>query len=321
LPLLGRVKLSTPVLPGVDSTTFFLHSQCKTPYTLPDTPVEAETDRTGIRRYQWNEVCAAIGQRAWAVPEIDLDAPLGDVSILHIRRANQAMESLFKTYVTKNKSLLTQWEEWLEYSSWADKLHALTLLRTEYKKEQSLYANANGEWVEDANERAIAQCSKWIHLLQTWPMEPASDAPVVLMTYILYAAALLPFVPDEDLKTIEMAQPTLARKMLEHRMESWMSRAQRKRVPSQRAIQDYYAAVREKLKINSLAEYKSKTIDEIKELQDAKRLNLKKVFDQSYPTEPTPAQQDDAYEAEGLAEHRAFASWNADEMNPDHLDE
>lgn len=318
LPLLGRVKLSTPVLPGVDSTTFFSHSQCKMPYTLPDAPKEATLTPHGVRRYQWNALCAAIGQRAWAVPDIDTDAPLGDVSVLHIRRANQAMETLLKTYVTKNKSLLTLWEEWLEHSSWADKTHALTLLRTEYKKEQSLYA---GEWVEEANARAITQISEWIHLLQVWPNETTSDAPAVLMTYILYAAALLPFVPDEDLKNVEMAQPTLARKMLERRFEIWMHRAQRKRAPSQRAIQDYYAAVREKLKINSLAEYKSKTIDEIKELQDAKRLNLKKVFDQSYPTEPTPTQQDDAYEAEGLAEHRAFASWNADEMNPDHLDE
>ena len=325
---LGRVNLTTPIVPGVDSSTFYHETTCREAYSTlaPDAiqDTQGAKELQGVTKHQWNDLCAAIGRRSWGVGAgagagEDGDEPIGDRSMTDIRRANQAMDGLIAAYVSKNKRDLDIWRKWLDEGSWEDKLDLLVYLRTQYKKEQNLYGNI--EWVQTANERAIEHLTLWLGHLKTWMPGVYPEAPTVLLEFILNAAMMLPSSPEEDLKSIELHDPKWSRFIFERRFELATRRIVSKRVPSNRAIQDYYASVREKLKLDSLAEYKSKTIDEIKELQDAKRLKLKKVFDQSYPIDTaTDAQRDDANETEGLAEHRAYAQWNSDDTDIDRLD-
>jgi len=321
---LGRVRLNIPLHPDVNSSTFYTETTCRDTYSIlePDViqDIQSAKEQLGVTQHQWNTMCSMIGQPSWALNKGgDQDEPIGELAVTNIRRANQQMETLLTTYISKNKRHLGIWRQWIEQSSWEEKLGLLTFLRTCYKQEQNLYGNI--EWVESSNHRAIEHVTQWMLNLETWRTGVYPEAPTVLLEYILVAALMLPFVPEEDLKSLELTDPKWSRVMLERRFEKVTQRILSKQVPSNQSIQDYYAAVREKLKLESLAEYKSKTIDEIKELQDAKRLNLKKVYDQSYAGEENPSRKDDEYEAEGLAEHRAYAKWNSDDTNIEQLDE
>lgn len=303
---LGRVQLFDPLQPSVNSMTFYKNLQCHDTYRLPNTgntlPVRA---MQGVSKSQWNALCGLLDEPDWkllpAATETDY---VGETSTSHIKRAIQTLEARLTAASSKNN--ITRWNAWInENGSWEEKKRLLVFLRATMKDESVLHP-----WAADALTSAMAALDEWNQHLAGWTLGEAPDAPMELINYVLHRALLM---PDTDI-----VHPKQLQTLRANRFERAMIRIIKKEIPSQRAIQDYYANVREKLKVSNLEAYKSKTIQEIQELQDAKRLKLNTLV--AKPLADTPESTDDANEAEGLAEHRVYASWNADEMNPDTLD-
>jgi hypothetical protein len=311
---LARVVLNAPPVPGVDSTTFFKELMCRDAYTLP--PAEntvPDVKRPGVSKAQWNQLCSMLDEPEWRfmVPDDDDEGVgVGETSTSHIRRAIQTLSSR----LSKNKRDLDRWDTWVsDRSTWEEKIRLLTFIHTTMKDECILYETA-----KEAIERAMDYLKQWIALVESWTPGDSPEAPMELVSYVLHRALLLPDTDTLNPKTLQT--------IVENRFQRVLTRVMKREIPTQRAIQDYYATVREKLKVDNLALYKTKTIQEIQELQDAKRLKLAKLLDTSLKSSgvsggsATEATDDDRVEAEGLAEHRVYASWNADEMDPERLD-
>jgi hypothetical protein len=310
---LARVILNTPPVPAVDSTTFFKEHMCRDPYELP--PAENTLPAVsyhGVSKVQWNQLCSMLDEPEWRfiVPEESPDELVGETSTSHIRRAIQTLSSR----ISKNKRTIDRWDTWVaERATWEEKKRLLTFIYSALKDERILHEGA-----KEPIERSMDYLKQWIAAIDSWTPGDFPDAPMELLSYLLYRALLLP-----DTDTIN---PKTLQSLVENRFERVLNRVIKKEIPTQRAIQDYYATVREKLKVDNLALYKTKTIQEIQELQDAKRLKLNRLLDVSLgktskgELETDAMTADDAVEAEGLAEHRVYASFNADEMDPDQLD-
>lgn len=308
---LGRVQLFDPLLPGVSAATFYKDTQCREAYTTPEvgTATPAATVR-GISQRQWNALCSLLDEPDWKLGlPTAAEALVGETSTTHIRRATQALAAR----LTASKSLLERWDTWVQHrGTWEEKKRLLVFLRTTMKDERVLH-----DWAASSLTTAMAVLEQWSQTVADWVPGDFPEAPMELMNYLLHRALIL---PDTD-----AIHPKQLQTLRSNRFDRVLIRLMKKEIPTQRAIQDYYANVREKLKVGNLEAYKSKTIQEIQELQDAKRLKLSSLLAKpgtagETATEAYPGAADDAVEAEGLAEHRVYATWNADEMNPDALD-
>lgn len=307
---LGRVQLFEPLQPGVNSMTFYTHLQCTQSYSLPEPAEAAATPpRPGVSKGQWNDLCRLLEEPDWALVG-DLDAPVGETSVSHIQRATQALVAR----LTHAKSHIDRWTTWIHTrATWEEKKRLLQFLYAVLKDERILH-----EWAAPALTTAMSRVAEWIRTVAQWVPGDHPDAPMELLSYVIHRTL---FVPETD-----TVHPKQLQTLISNRFDRVIVRMMKKEIPSQRAIQDYYANVREKLKLGNLEAYKSKSIQEIQELQDAKRLKLSSLLVKPASTPGTTAETeadadaDAALEAEGLAEHRVYASWNADEMNPDTLD-
>lgn len=322
---------------------------------MDDTAVSYKTlidiDKKSIKHEiyvsEWNQVCNYIGQSDWKLPILkdkdtsnDEDIPIKTLTTSHIQRALRDIAFLVEKHVSNQKKQFDTWKQFIQTETWHSKLKILQRCMLCYQQEKTQYRKL--EWVESIMTRCIERVRQIKVALESWKggHEDIEEGVMNMLNYILYLALIMPSIPSDDYKQfytkwqeydIETIDQKWLREIIDRRL-TILSDAIRIQHPlSNDQIQEYYANMREKLKETNLAEYKSKSIEEIQEIQEAKRLKLKKVADAMAEKSSggggisieegnlRPSQSDFEVEQEGEFEYRKPAE-NPDDTHENALD-
>jgi hypothetical protein len=327
----------------MDSSRFFKETRCSGDIRLPT--VEPMSTLDSMTKLDWNRMVETIGEPEWALPvptSEEAMAPLMQLSTSPIRRALQTLMFLFMSQVSNVKRDIIHWETFLAQGTFEEKMRLMQQMGLIFLKERSHFSKL--KWIEAYSERCMTRLKEWRAQMSQWK-RPATldvaDGILDLTNYILQLLLVSPSVVSPDGKTfitrlegddIELLDQRWLQTILERRFTLVVAYIQSVHTPSQENIQDYYAMMRERLKESSLTEYNSKTIEEIKEMQDAKRLNIKSVFDKMYKASWTPMlsmlsmeavdaedkMKDAELDMDGLRDFRA-EPWNPDDLDEERL--
>jgi hypothetical protein len=323
-----------------DSSTFYTTTRCPEDIHLPTT--EPQPDTVFFTKTDWNKMVDALGKPEWALPVLtteDATTPLTQLSTSSIRRSTQALRDRIQNHISNGKREWALMDDFIQFGTWYDKQRLLQYMALLYVQERSHFSKL--PWMESYADRCMAQWSEWRKILSMSRQSATTDVAdglMDLMNYWLLLGLILPSLPAPDETSfvtrlngteLEFLDPQWLQAILERRFTLLIERIQIVQTPSQTDIHDYYAMMRERLKESSLAEYNSKTIEEIKEMQDAKRLNLKPVYDTLYGNQKTnynaapgalkdAETKDEQIETEGIQDFRTEA-WNPDDMDEERL--
>lgn len=309
--------------------------------------IEAK-DILGITIDSWNSVCNKINKPDWKLPILETKTKdtgevekilISNLSSSHIQRAIRDLTFLIEKQVSNGKKQIDIWKGFIEQQTWEKKLLIARTFMQYYYKEKTQYRNL--EWIEAVSERCITRMKDILNEISDWRLSDITrDGATYLLDYILLLAIIMPSVPSSDSSTLslrwegydlESIDQKWMQQILDSRMTQITQSLKIQNTPSNQQIQDYYATMRERLKETNLSEYKSKSIEEIQEIQEAKRLKLNKIAEEVYQKMSTregitedgtlrPGQTDMEVEWDGENEFRRPAE-NPDDTREDQIDE
>ena len=286
---------------------------------------------------QWNKVCAFIGEPEWSVsttahpldPEVKpVRDPIQTLSTSHLKKALNDTMSILERKVSNNKKQWTTFTTHLFITPISQKLRWLDVLLTQYEREKK-----NGrDWMVAICENNISFVSTLRNYLREWVVPADIEGNVQdLLNYIVVLCLSIPSRPSADKKSfvarsngvdLEITDYRWLNMIVDNRLSLLSGRLAIQSTPLRKTILDYYANVREKLKVTNLEAYKSLSIDQITEAQDAKRLGIKRIlddFDSRQAAEVSMYDIDRTLENEGEGEFTK-RSEDADDANEEALD-
>lgn len=311
------------------------------------TKLEVKDTIDTISKRQWNRMCLFVRQQKWMVPTksetddagIEKEEYIETLSTSDIRKSLRDYQQMVERIVSNDNKQWQIFTQLLQSATWNEKMQVLTLVIQSYQKD--ILSNMSSSWIPEVSKRNIEQLVEWRKELSTWRYPSVLEANVHdMMNYVIMMAITLPLIPSIDSKSLTGRLDGIDLQVLDQR---WLNESIDRRIgiiasnrkiqktPTMKEIQEYYANVREKLKENNLAEYKTKSIDEIQEIREAKKLGVKKILDTLdtkytgvfaelvVDTSTREVETDDTIDNEGLAEYR-FEGFNADSANIERID-